>query len=227
MLSYWTSAASSSIDNVCEDTRTLALHVLSYAGFGVQQDYASGVRSAEPILKGHEMSFHTALWTVMSNMFVSFLTAMLPTWVRGWCVGSWCVPQDVKKIVRAMDELEQYMRESLEELRGKMHIEEKQNGGRPNLMSTLIRSSEEHGEGGRPQLSDKEILGNIFIFNIAGHETTANTTSFALAVLALHQDLQKWVREELVRWVVGEDSCAEKYGHVFPKLVRCQAVMVS
>lgn len=55
-------------------------------------------------------------------------------------------------------------------------------------------SGAEKGDGG---LTDEELVGNIFIFALAGHETSAHTLSFALAQLALNPNVQDWVLEEV------------------------------
>jgi cytochrome P450 len=43
---------------------------------------------------------------------------------------------------------------------------------RHNLLSNLVRHSTEQGKDNERILTDEEILGNTFIFLIAGHEST-------------------------------------------------------
>ncbi|EKG20771.1 Cytochrome P450 [Macrophomina phaseolina MS6] len=226
MVSYWGSASPSSgvshIENICEDTRALALNVLCYAGFGVQQDFATGMHSAASAPEGHEMSHRDALWIVMTNMFVVFLAAMMPSWVLRWCGNVWCVPKSMRKVVRAMVELEQHMREIMKEVRTNLRTEGRE---KSNLIATLLRSSEGNLKNGAAALTDEEILGNLFIFNIAGHDTTANTLSFALAALAVNLHVQDWVREELENVLQEDEKGVKKYEQTFPRLLRCQAVM--
>ncbi|KAF7510023.1 hypothetical protein GJ744_007127 [Endocarpon pusillum] len=75
------------------------------------------------------------------------------------------------------------------------------NGG--NLMSSLAQASDEgtqttsEGKQGLLRLTDDEIFGNNFAFNLAGHETTANTVAAALVLLAAHPESQTWLAEEL------------------------------
>lgn len=47
------------------------------------------------------------------------------------------------------------------------------------------------------QLSDSEILGNAFIFILAGHETTANAMHFALVLLALNPQSQRRLQKDI------------------------------
>ncbi|KAL1623921.1 hypothetical protein SLS56_008116 [Neofusicoccum ribis] len=54
------------------------------------------------------------------------------------------------------------------------------------------------GTGSRKEaFNEDEVLGNLFIYLLAGYETTANAISYGLACLALHQDIQDKVIEEL------------------------------
>lgn len=58
-----------------------------------------------------------------------------------------------------------------------------------NLMTQLIRAS--LGEDG---LTETEIYGNIFVFNFAGHDTTAHTIAFTVYLLATAPHVQDWGR---------------------------------
>ena len=44
---------------------------------------------------------------------------------------------------------------------------------------------------------EDELLGNIFLFLLAGHETSAHTMAFALGLLALHQNVQSDFLDEI------------------------------
>ncbi|RYP69718.1 hypothetical protein DL771_005920 [Monosporascus sp. 5C6A] len=50
---------------------------------------------------------------------------------------------------------------------------------------------------GRSAPTDEEIRGNVFIFLVAGYDTTANTIQFSSLVLALHQDVQERVLDKI------------------------------
>ncbi|KAF1830841.1 p450-domain-containing protein [Decorospora gaudefroyi] len=91
-----------------------------------------------------------------------------------------------------------------------------------NLIQTLIKANEPEGDGKTARLSDDELRGNIFIFTAGGLESTSTTISYALALLALHPEVQEWVAEE-VEEVVRENG--REYRDVFPRLKRCMAVM--
>ena len=48
------------------------------------------------------------------------------------------------------------------------------------------------------ELTDDEVIGNALLFFAAGFETTATTLGFMLYHLALNQDVQDKLREEVV-----------------------------
>lgn len=76
--------------------------------------------------------------------------------------------------------------------------------GKGNLMPWLIRASDEGMEVTHARNNTKEgswpthayvrlsIYGNMFIFN-----TTAQTLTFTIHLLAAHPEVQDWMREEL------------------------------
>ena len=78
--------------------------------------------------------------------------------------------------------------------------------------STAASIGEGEGEGGmegkrgkNDRLELQELLGNAFIFLLAGHETSAHTLVWALLLLALHPDEQAAAHEEVLR-VLGPPS---------------------
>jgi cytochrome P450 len=96
----------------------------------------------------------------------------------------------------------------------------KADGGGNTLLDLLVAA-----EG----LSEEEVMGNLFVFIVAGHETTAGTMYYALMLLALHPEMQSWVRENVDEALGGRGSDVEtwKYEEVFPKLGRVLCLMVS
>src|SRR6266568_8191346 len=71
MLSHWLTAEKGKVRGMVDDTRTVALHVLSAAGFGVRQDFGGGVRK---VPEGHTMSFSDSLMLVLFHL-VTVLTS--------------------------------------------------------------------------------------------------------------------------------------------------------
>jgi cytochrome P450 len=104
--------------------------------------------------------------------------------------------------------------------------------GTGDLVSNLVRASDNAENDAdsedmlKSPLSKAEILGNIFVFNFAGHDTTAISLGYVLLLLVAHHDVQDWVHEELQYYIGKEDPKTLSYSDLFPKLKRCLAVLV-
>jgi cytochrome P450 len=97
------------------------------------------------------------------------------------------------------------------------------------LISTLIEASGQvktESRASKARLSDTELRGNIFIFLVGGLESTSITLSYAIALLAVHPDIQDWVVEELDEVLSDNVNSEMEYVRVFPRLKRVMAVMV-
>jgi len=216
MLQSWMSASSTGAVTGTEgDTLTLALHVLTAAGFGKSYKFAGGVtRPAE----GHSLTYKDALKIVLKNLVVTIIisSAQFPAWM---------LPHKVIKVGEATGNFKAYMTEMVEEERRSIANGE---GDRDNLMSVLVRAAElsKADEKGRNSLTDEEIFGNLFFYNLAGHETTANTLAFAIALMSTNRGVQDWIGEELEA-VFGQERNVDKwqYEKAFPQLKRCLALM--
>jgi hypothetical protein len=92
-----------------------------------------------------------------------------------------------------------------------------------DLLSNIIRANKTDRN---LALDDDEIFGNIFIFIIAGHETTASTLETALILLATEPEFQQSIQDEIDSiWASkkpGEDLTYEDY----PKMRTIMALMV-
>ena len=79
--------------------------------------------------------------------------------------------------------------------------EKLKNGGKPSSMLDFMVVAHEEGE-----LSKEELEANSFVFFVAGHETTANSLSFAIQLLAKHQNVQEKARKE-IQDTLGDKDC--------------------
>lgn len=59
------------------------------------------------------------------------------------------------------------------------------------------RTQHDEASQSRSVLSDSEIIGNSFVFIVAGHETVANSIHFSLVYLALHPSSQRRLQADL------------------------------
>ncbi|EJD39284.1 cytochrome P450 [Auricularia subglabra TFB-10046 SS5] len=90
----------------------------------------------------------------------------------------------------------------LSELAGTGRIDKKAVGGK-DVMSLLLQANLAHDLEPSQRLSDAEAVSQIPLFVVAGHETTSNSTTWAMYALATFPEMQKNLREELQQ--VGTD----------------------
>lgn len=217
MLQGWLQRGHEGTKETVGDTALLALHVLTYAGFGMKYSYSSGVQRPQP---GFTMAYRDALSMVLRNVIILFIVP------RSFLRLSF-MPKKLRDVGQATKEFQTYMEEMLARER---QLISKRVPGQGNLMSALIRASEEAKELGEDEsvqgLQDEEIFGNIFIYNLAGHETTANAVAFAIVLLAAYPEWQDWIAEE-IEFVFGsgQTNKAGAYEAAFPRLRRCLAIM--
>ena len=223
MLQSWISASSSSssvggggITSTDSDTMTLALHVLTAAGFGKSYSFASGL-SSKPAA-GHSMTYKDALKVILRNILITIVisSATFPAWL---------LPRKVLNVSEAIANFKAYMTEMVEEERVAIANGE---DDKDNLMSVLVRAAElsKADEKGRNSLTDEEIFGNLFIYNLAGHETTANTLAYAVALMSTDRTVQDWIGEEIDAVFAPDENVEEwQYEQAFPQLKRCLALM--
>ncbi|KLO08417.1 cytochrome P450 [Schizopora paradoxa] len=192
------------VQNAHDITLTLALYVISSAGFGKPVSFDDDTN----IPRGHSMSFKEALHIVASEMTLGIA---VPNWAMG-----------LTKRLRTYREAYRNMLDYM----GKMVADRRAFGkgtGGVDLFSNLLEgNSNWEDDSVTAKLSDSELFGNIFVFLLAGHETSANTICFTLALLALHQDEQEDVYQEVVR--VSKGNASPNYEDL-GSLKLCLAVM--
>lgn len=75
-------------------------------------------------------------------------------------------------------------------------------------------------------LTEEQIVSNMFVYAFAGNDTTAIVLHHILVNLAAHPETQTWLAEEIQHYLPDDDTSSWSY-NTFPKLKRCQAVIVS
>ncbi|KAI0902826.1 cytochrome P450 [Ustulina deusta] len=213
MLSYWTSKKS--IDSVAHDTRTLSLHVLSRAGFGKSFKFQGHGERSE---SNPSTSYKDSLQLILENCVL--IMALGPKFLER----AWWLPRHLRNLSRACSSFQNYMTNQYEE--EKRAFAQGRGLTDRNLMTSLVRASQDEATTGNTGLTESEIYGNMFVFNFAGHDTTAHTFTFAIFFLAANPQVQDWVHEE-VRRVLGDRKSGEwRYNEDFPRLKRCLSVML-
>lgn len=172
MTATWPSCEPVTVDDICVDvTIPLALCVIAKAGFGQAITWAD----TAPPPTNHKLTFKKALTVVADNIF---LPLILPNW-------AWGLRTHWRVVKEAYDEALTYLNEMIDSRRNPSVSSASDVLEKDDLFSQLLDAHEE-GE----QLTTEELLGNIFIFLIAGHETTSHTLGFLFGLLALYPEEQ-------------------------------------
>lgn len=209
---------SAGIASVQTDTRAVSLNVLAATGFRKSYDFHDSETPQE------EDSYRSALQTVLDNaiplMLIPYKLLMAPI-----------VPKSWGKIGRAGDSFKRYMTQMLDEETSAQKQGKQGSGG---IMTSLVRALNAFEQDSKTEdsslakgLSVQELFGNLFVINFAGHDTTANTLAFAFLLLASEPTVQDWVAEEIQQVTQGMKSEDWTYEVLFPKLLRCRAILVS
>ncbi|KAL8940112.1 MAG: hypothetical protein Q9216_002993 [Gyalolechia sp. 2 TL-2023] len=202
---------------------TLAFHVLANTGFGTNFSFG---KIDDPLRSLHTMTWSRASNIVRENMLV---IVAIPSRILSMPLSPTCW----RKASRAIEELRRYMEQSLNKEQRNLS---QGSTGSGNLLSSLVRSSEEakpfpaaHAEypiEETPGLPRADVLGDIYVFSLAGHETTGNVLTFAVYLLAAHPEVQAWVQEEIdLVYKYGGPGSASDY-KLYPRFKRCLAIML-
>lgn len=94
---------------------------------------------------------------------------------------------------------------------------------RGDLVSSMVKGGK---QGTSSALSEKEVVGNIFVFVLAGHETTATTLQTALILLAENPELQQEIQDEInIIWASEKEAEDLDYSD-YPKMRTILTLMV-
>jgi cytochrome P450 len=219
------------------------MHVLGRIGYGQHKPFA--LRSSS-LVPSEDMSYVDAIALCTENLLsAAFLPASL--------LKLPLMPRLLQKLGAALTRLPSLTQDMLDQERQRPSSTASRAGDVPTakpdgspttIMSTLVRLSDQEknrAEGDnvsvlkpnqsikrdtKSYLTEEEIAGNLFIFTAAGFDTTANTMSYAVTLLAVYPEWQAWIQTEIDS-VLGGLSETPDYATVFPRLTRCLAVMVS
>ena len=213
-------------DETMKGMKQIAINVLGVAGLGISRPWKEE-KSDRP--KGYRMTYMEATKAVVENLIEAAVfpakLLTLPIFAPSW--------QDIG---HAKNEFPLHTRTMLE---NEKKLQEDSPEPRNNLMAMLVRLSDSSKANEKAEeksnlasrdsqvLSEEEILGNLFIFTSAGFDTTANTMTYALALLVTYPKWQDWLYEE-IKEIVGDRAPESlEYNEAYPRLPRCMALMVS
>ncbi|QIX01048.1 hypothetical protein AMS68_006565 [Peltaster fructicola] len=196
--------------------KKITIHVLSGAGMGKPVSWSG---NDETPGAGYKMTYMDASKTVMEGMagpiiLPQWLFDNYPSFLPGYGY--------IKRLGCAVREYPLHTKAILDAERERV----KQPGemASSNIVSQMLQASE--GVRAGTGLTESEMVGNLFIFTAAGFDTTANTLSYALAVLAWEPKWQTWIFAEIDE-IMPQDRNAElDYASIFPKAIRVMALML-
>ncbi|KAK8066135.1 cytochrome P450 [Apiospora hydei] len=236
MLHQWTTRSDGAMTvlSLIDDLKTLSLNVLASTAFREPSALqgSNGMKQQGP--SGKTESYRDALSVVHSNVI---LLMMIPYRLL---TGSW-VPTKLRNIGQVATSLRTIMAQVVADDLTALHQGCEGTGGpSPLLYAGRILSnspgtgSASMGEANAKRrrkggLSVDEVLGNTFVINIAGLDTTSNVLSFALVLLAAYPEVQEWLYEEICEVFLPTQEEKEKgqgYVLLFPRLKRCKAVVL-
>jgi cytochrome P450 len=214
------------IEDVSADTMKLALHIIARAGFGVpvewpgvKPDRAEGFdassmqsvvgTSSKTVPPGHRLSFQDALDKLLHNFILNMI---FPNWALKYSP----IPAMHGAYI-AWLEWGQYQQELIAK-----RLEDFRSGDGDavvDLLGVLVKAASPTGEKDQNlTLTHSEIMGNTFIFIVAGHETTAHTLAYAIMALATSYESQDLLHEDLDRLLPKSDPSTWTYETLVPVL---------
>lgn len=211
MIQYWTSRPS--IRSIANDLRTLSLDVLCKAGFGKSFKF-EGYDETPHI--NPSASYKDSLQLILEHCIL--IIAMGPKFFTD---ALW-LPRKYREIGQAVTAFQKFMTDMYESEKNKVSQGITGTSSSRTFLSSLAKASldAKQGEG----LTEREVYGNIFVINFAGHDTSSHVFTFAVYFLAANPAVQDWLSEEL-RHVLGNRP-PQEWGYTnFPRLKRCLAVL--
>ncbi|KAK0237713.1 cytochrome P450 [Armillaria nabsnona] len=181
----WANRHEVSVPSVQKITFKLALFVIATCGFGISFDWEEPLRSenrAMPIQQAFRIISDTGAFAVFA-----------PKWVKR-------LPfKYIRDSNTAHEQLGKFMKDEVIRRRAQIASGEIDLDGdnleTRTIFNLIMKASED--EEGKYSLDDEEVIGNVFIMLFAGHETTAHTLAAALGFLAVYDDIQDEVYDQI------------------------------
>ncbi|CCM01086.1 uncharacterized protein FIBRA_03134 [Fibroporia radiculosa] len=190
-------------------TGRTALELIGQGGFGY---------SFDSLTEDSQDAFGEALKDLSPNLqkfdhsryFISLFAALGPAWLRRRLVE--LVPsKDLQRVLSIIDimtqkSIEVYQDKKAALARGDRAVVQQIGEGK-DLMSILIKANSAASKGNR--LSEEELIAQISSFVFAGMDTTSNSISRILHILAQRPEVQDKLREEILAAGAGENISYE------------------
>ncbi|TLD11190.1 hypothetical protein PgNI_05204 [Pyricularia grisea] len=216
-----------------------AINVLSATVMGINSPWADGAAN-QPPPPGFQTTFMGSVGILLSGIPGTFVLprTLLLSWPR-WAPGyEW-----MRRMGTAKTEFPQHVARLLKAERDGMQLhggdDVAEAGKRSNILSQLLRASElgntkESGpdrdaDQKQPLLSELSLTSNLLVITGAGYDTSANSISYVLLLLARYPEWQDWLFEEIVKIAPKieehHNECDYDYAAVYPRAIRVQAFL--
>jgi cytochrome P450 len=203
----------SPVKTVAEQTKLLTLNTLTktlFAGSSAK-GHSKGVDE-----KDASLPYRDSMSRILYNV--------IPILVFGSStLQSWWMPSTLKRAGRAVPAFRKFVMDLIDEEKAEYGCATKT---RHNLVTSLIRACEEHNPSHhhlrRFVITEDEIVSNVFVYAVAGMDTTSITLATSIVFLSAYPEYQDWLAEEIALYA----PTGLTYD-TFPKLKRCMAIMVS
>ena len=213
---------SKTIRTLADDAMRLSLHIISRAGFGVSMTWPGSPdenvaeKAATHLENGHTMTYTEALGSLLHNLIIVIATPRL--------LLRYLPLQRTKAAYTSYIEWGQYMQDMFDKKKAQILAGEE--GDTMDLMIAMLKGAGVTADANVPKggkqktqaLTDEEILGNAFVFILAGHETTANSIHFCMIYLALNIASQRRLQKDLDETFQGRGVSEWDYDRDIPKL---------
>ncbi|KAL0487390.1 cytochrome P450 [Acrasis kona] len=164
------------------DMQDVTLDIIGKVAFGYDLEIFNPRKAKAP----HELTFEEALKTTTTLGIL--VGGLLPSWSKRF------FPQTTL----ALKETEAYMMELINHRLNHLHDVNKH-----DLLSLLVSSNAEQIK--ETSLTNQELVSDVFVFLIAGHETSATTLTWMLYELALNKRVQDKMYNEADKVLTGLD----------------------
>lgn len=214
------------VDRVMDDTMRLSLYVISRAGFGKKLQWPAADAKTEVDAHyvdkskiqneqtdrddGHSMSYTYAIHCLLDNILFQFL---VPRWLLTRFPST-----HFHKANEAYVEWGNYMKEAVASKKAEFQASHDNNKDQMDLLAQLVKGQMITEKGRDVPLTDSEVLGNMFVLILAGHETAANSIHFSLLYLALYPKSQRATHDDLDRIFQGKPPSEWDYDRDLPAL---------
>ncbi|KAK0108949.1 hypothetical protein ONS96_002786 [Cadophora gregata f. sp. sojae] len=223
--------ASPVVEDLMHWSMTVALNVISSAAFNLHvpwpiKSIESPVRpwetsqtslaaSKTDTTKKHGMTFQHCVHAVMNNLpFIIFF----PAWVLRKSPF-----QTMRNMQVSSDEFKSHMQELIDKNQNTFKSTGEDSGNN-DLLNNIIKAN---ATDTSHALNADEMIGNIFIFIVAGHETSANTLQTCLILLAIYPNVQKAVQDEIDGiWATKKSGEDLVYKEDYPKMRMISATVL-